>query len=121
MKTSWLAAVAVIIALSLWMASGLFIEDSAEDSTDAPIDSPMRVEVSALGVETMDREISLQGQLDPAQHLFLNAKTSGSLERFLIGKGERVELGQPLVELDIGGRKNTLTEAKARVKTASSE
>jgi multidrug efflux system membrane fusion protein len=103
------------------MASGLFIEDSSEETADATTESLMRVEVSALGVETMDREISLQGQLEPAQHLLLKAKTSGSLEKLLINKGERASLGQPLLALDVGGRENTLTEAQARVKTASSE
>lgn len=121
MKTSWLAAGGVIIVLSLWMASGLLFKDSTIELTEEPLASLMRVEVSALGVETMDREISLQGQLEPAQHLFLKAKTSGSLERFLVEKGERISLGQALLSLDIGGRKNTLTEAQARVKTARSE
>lgn len=121
MKTSWLAAGAVIIALSLWMASGLFVDESSEESTEDASNSLMRVEVTALGVETMDREISLQGQLEPAQHLFLKAQTSGSLERFLVGKGERVSVDQPILTLDLGGRQNILTEAEAQVKTARSE
>jgi multidrug efflux system membrane fusion protein len=120
-KTSWLAAGAVIIALSLWMASGLFFKDSPTESIEEADASLMRVEVQALGVESMDREISLQGQLEPAQHLFLRAKTSGSLTRFLVEKGERITLGQPLLSLDVGGRKNILTEVQARVKMARSE
>lgn len=121
MKTSWLAAGAVIIALSLWMASGWFKEEPTAETDETAAVSLMRVEVQALGVESMDREISLQGQLEPAQHLLLKAKTSGSLERFLVEKGDRVTLGQSLLSLDVAGRKNTLTEAQARVKTARSE
>lgn len=121
MKTSWLAAGAVIIVLSLWMASGLLVKETPTASVDEASVSVMRVEVQALGVESMDREISLQGQLEPAQHLFLKAKTSGSLTRFLIEKGEQVSVGQPLLTLDLGGRTNTLTEAQARVKMARSE
>lgn len=121
MKTSWLAAGAVVIALSLWMASGWFKEEPESESAGEANTSLMRVEVSALGVETMDREISLQGQLEPAQHLLLKAETSGSLERFHVTKGDRISLGEPIVSLDLGGRKNTLTEAQARVKTARSE
>jgi multidrug efflux system membrane fusion protein len=120
-KTSWLAAGAVIIALSLWMASGLFFKDSPTESVEETSAALMRVEVQALSVESMDREISLQGQLEPAQHLFLKAKTSGSLTRFLVEKGERITLGQPLLSLDVGGRANILTEAQARVKMARSE
>ncbi|MFT5044828.1 MAG: multidrug efflux system membrane fusion protein [Porticoccaceae bacterium] len=121
MKTSWLAAGAVTVALSLWMASGLFFKESSIALIDEARASLMRVEIQTLGVETMDREISLQGQLEPAQHLFLKAKTSGSLTRFLVEKGERITLGQPLLSLDVGGRKNILTEALARVKMARSE
>jgi len=103
------------------MASGWFIKEKPAESTEEASTSLMRVEVSALAVEAMDREISLQGQLEPAQHLFLKAKTSGALDRFMVEKGERVTLGQPLVSLDIAGRENNLAEARARVKTARSE
>ena len=121
MKSSWLAAGAVIIALSLWMASGFFVDEPSTASTEDTSNSLMRVEVSALGVETMDREISLQGQLEPAKHLFLKAQTSGSLDRFLVEKGDRVSLDQPILALDLGGRENTLADAEAGVKMARSE
>jgi len=121
LKTSWLAAGAVIIALCLWMASGWFVKESPTESAEDTSASLMRVEVSALNVETMDREISLQGQLEPAQHLFLKAQTSGSLESFLIDKGDRINAGQPILTLNLGGRENTLAEAQAQVKTARSQ
>ena len=37
--------------------------------------------------------------------LFLKAQTSGSLDRFHVTKGDRTSLGEPIVSLDLGGRK----------------
>ncbi len=121
MKSSWLAAGAVVIVLSLWMASGLFKKEDTSISEVEPETSLMRVEVNTLSLETMDREISLQGQLEPLQHLLLKAQTSGALKRFMVEKGDRISLNDPILTLDLAGRENTLAEAKARVKTAQSE
>lgn len=81
----------------------------------------MTVEVKTVNAESMDREVSLQGQLEPVQHLFLRAQTSGTVTQILVNKGSRVDQGTALVQLDQGGRKNALAEAQARVKTARSE
>ena len=81
----------------------------------------MSVQVRQVDLETMDREISLQGQLDPIQHLLLKAETSGRVEQLLVKQGDRISAGDNLVTLDQGGRQNTLAEAKARVQTAQSE
>lgn len=121
MRTSWIAAGLLVIVLVLWMASGLFGNKDTASPQEEPETSLMRVEINTLAVESMDREISLQGQLEPVQHLFLKAQTSGTLERFMVEKGDRVEQGQPLLALDLAGRENTLAEAEARVKTARSE
>lgn len=121
MKTSWLAAGLLVFALVVWMASGMLSKEDTSTSQEEPETSLMRVATKTLGVETMDREISLQGQLEPVQHLLLKAQTSGSIEQFMVAKGDRVEQGAPLLTLDLAGRENTLAEAQARVKTARSE
>lgn len=130
MRTSALAAITVVVVLGLWMVSGLFkseetAEDTAKkdstDSTSQTTDALMAVEVQVLNVETIDREISLHGQLEPLQHLFLKAETSGTVEHITQVKGARVKLGDAILNLDQGGRQYTLTEAQARVKTARSE
>lgn len=121
MKTSWLAAGLLVFALVIWMASGLLGKEDTSTSQEEPETSLMRVAIKALGVETMDREISLQGQLEPIQHLLLKAQTGGSIKQFMVTKGDRVEQGASLLTLDLAGRENTLAEAQARVKTARSE
>jgi len=110
----------VVLLLGLWMASGLFKSNQKNEIKDVVTAEPMRVEVSTLDLESMDREISLQGQLEPVQHLRLRAQTSGLIDQFFVRKGDRVDSGAPLLALDIAGRVNTLAEAEAQVKSARS-
>ena len=69
MKTSWLAAGAVVVVLVLWMASGLLRSEDVkqEDASDSD-NAIMRVEVREIELSDMSREIVLQGQLEPIQH-----------------------------------------------------
>lgn len=121
MKTSWLAAGAFVIALSIWMATGLLNQEPATDSASESSEQPMAVQVQVLDLESIEREIALQGQLEPIRHLFLKAETSGTIQSINHEKGARVKQDEPILILDIGGRENSLAEAQARVKTARSE
>jgi len=112
---------AVVVILSLWMLSGLLRSDASSEPEENPDDEPMAVEVQTPVVEAMDRKVTLQGQMEPVRHLRLKAETSGTVEKIHFVKGTRVNEGDPLVTLDIGGRQNALAEARARVKTARSE
>jgi len=120
-RTSWLAAGIVVIVLTLWMSSGLLKTEDPDTTDTLQADALMAVEIKTVEVDEIAREIILQGQLEPVQHLFLKAQTSGAVESVLVRKGDRVNRDDPLVSLDQGGRQNTLAEAQARVKTAQSE
>lgn len=121
MKKSWLAAGTLIVVLSLWMASGMLGSDEEQLSTEDKPDTTMLVEVQDMQLQTMDRKLSLQGELKPIRQLQLRAETSGKVEELLVDKGSRVNAGQVLVQLDRGNRLNMLTEASARVRSARSE
>jgi len=67
------------------------------------------------------RNIELQGQLEPRRRLTLRAKTSGTVDRIIVLKGQRMRAGELLLELDIAERRTELTEARANVTKAVSE
>lgn len=115
------AAALVVIVLALWMASGLFRSNDTDAGNQSQSTPLMAVEITTAQLDTVAREIELQGWLEPVQHLFLKAQTSGAIESVLVEKGTRVKQGEVLVQLDQAGRQNILTEAQARVKTAQSE
>ena len=121
MKTSWLAAGAVVIVLVLWMASGMLrTEDNTQEDASDSDNAIMRVEVREIELSDMSREIVLQGQLEPIQHLLIRAETSGTIDSLAIAKGSRVTTDTLLVTLNVGGRENSLKEALATVKSAES-
>ncbi|NND92433.1 MAG: efflux RND transporter periplasmic adaptor subunit [Granulosicoccus sp.] len=121
MRKSWLAAGTVVIVLSLWLASGL-LQSSDTDSTKTSRSDPvMAVEIERVELESIAREISLQGQLEPIQHLLLKAETSGKVQSLPASKGLRIRQGEVVALLDKGSREHALAEASARVKSARSE
>ena len=111
----------MVVVLVLWMASGLLRSEDVkqEDASDSD-NAIMRVEVREIELSDMSREIVLQGQLEPIQHLLIRAETSGTIESLAITKGSRVATDTLLVTLDVGGRENSLKEAQATVKSAES-
>lgn len=121
MNKSWLAAGTLVIILCLWMASGLLRPDHEETSEESKSDPLMTVEVHRVELQSMARALSLQGELEPVRYLLLKAETSGRIEALLVAKGDRVNRGEPLLQLDRGSRLNLLAEASARVKSARSE
>ncbi|MFK7890925.1 MAG: efflux RND transporter periplasmic adaptor subunit [Granulosicoccus sp.] len=124
MKSSLLAAATLVVVLALWMLSGLLQPDAGESDAAESSDTEsvaMSVEVVTAQSSLMAREVELQGQLEPAQHLFLKARTSGVVEQILVRRGARTNAGEELVQLDRGGRLNTLAEAQASVRMAQSE
>jgi len=123
MKTSWIAAGAVVIVLALWMLSGLLTSDDTAQDEQATLDAEalMSVQVTQVQSTTVAREIELRGQVEPIRQVTIRAQTDGAVEQIFTPKGSRVETQQPLVKLDEGGRGNALAEASAAVKTARSE
>lgn len=132
MKTSWLAAAGVALALSLWMASGLLQGDGtatdtasdesaaagreAEDSSEL-----MRVEIMIAEPEPEQRTIVLRGQVAADRVVELRAATSGHVAELLVSRGDRVKADQPLARLDAGAREALLAGARAQLASAQAE
>lgn len=123
MKTSSIATIAVVVVLSLWMLSGLLNGDDESDNerTAGKSESLMKVEVMPVELSPTDREVVLQGQLDPWRQVDVRAEVGGTVARIAVQKGDRVDKGALLVELDPGSLDTDLLEAQARVKSAASE
>ena len=132
MKTSVVAAGFLVLALVLWMASGLLKSpagssdgSNAEASVKGQSSSETvgdeditKVQVEIAQLESRTREIVLQGQLEPARVLDIRAKISSTVETLPVPKGQRVKANDLLVTLAIEGREDDLTEAKAQVSYA---
>ncbi len=119
MKTSWLAAAGVTVALALWMASGLM----AGNETDATIaaaegPTPMRVEVVVAEPSARERTLILRGQLAAARTVELRAQTAGTVAELHVARGDRVAANAPVARLDAGVREAQLSAARAQLASA---
>ena len=134
MGRSALISIIAVIALVLWMLSGqLGSDDSASDgasngdsSTDAMAEEEkkapaMKVQTRQLQAESIDREVVIQGQLEPAKVLTLRAETSGTVQRLNFTKGQRIRRGQTLAGLSEGNRVADIAVAKAYQLQANNE
>ncbi|MEE9319822.1 MAG: efflux RND transporter periplasmic adaptor subunit [Granulosicoccus sp.] len=121
-RASTLAAAGIVLVLALWMGSGLLSSDDSETTVKDDEQSPaMTVEVQVVEPTAMNREITLQGQLNARRHLLIRAETSGVVESLSIKKGARVSVGDELLVLDKADRESDLEEARAQVRSAQSE
>ena len=123
MKASWKTTAAAVVLLTLWMLSGLFFpnEPDAADSVADDEELLMAVEVTLTDSTRMSRELTLHGQLEAGRRVLVKAQTSGEIKDVLATKGARVDVDEALVKLDEGGRRNSLAEVRASVKSARSE
>jgi len=127
MNKSYAAAGVLVVVLTVWMVSGLFKADSAANEQDTSAGQteenaqPMKVQVRLLRPETMNRELTLQGQVEAKRHLRIRSDVSGTVTDIPVPKGSRVKKDDLLVKLSLDGREVELGEAKARVRAALSQ
>jgi|GEM_PF-6826372 len=79
MRSSYIASGIAVVLLVLWMASGLLKSDpNASSQTNAAEQTQlMKVEVQEVSPESMQREVELQGQLEPKRRLHIRAEVAG--------------------------------------------
>ncbi|MFP4516625.1 MAG: efflux RND transporter periplasmic adaptor subunit [Desulfovibrionales bacterium] len=122
-KKSFLLAVAIVLVVGGWMASGLIHEDSAEaipESRPAPV-RIMTVEAARLTASQITRNLTVQGEIEPVKTATLRSETDGLVEKVLVHRGDRVEAGQVVAQLKLNDRQARLKEAQAIVRQRSIE
>jgi len=121
-RASTLAAAGVVLVLVLWMGSGMLASDESDTTGKDDEQSPaMMVEVQFVEPAAMNRELTLQGQLNARRYLIIRAETAGTVESLSVSKGSRVATDDEILVLDKADRESDLKEARAQVKSAQSE
>ncbi|MEM8631042.1 MAG: efflux RND transporter periplasmic adaptor subunit [Pseudomonadota bacterium] len=96
--------------------------EPAAAETEAPAEEsvPGRVAVVAVTstARTVDSAVLLRGETQAARNVDVKAETAGLVISEPLRKGQFVEAGQLLCELDVGTREAALAEAEARFKEA---
>lgn len=119
---SWLLPAGIVVAVALWLASGLFSDDqeaapsvtSNETSSESPAKDAVRVRTQSA--ETVQRTIVVNGKTAPARVVQLASETEGRVMSIGVERGANVNEGAVIARLDERDRKARLAQAEATVK-----
>jgi multidrug efflux system membrane fusion protein len=120
MKASRIAAVGVVAAAGLWIASGHFLphetaESRASIRSDTAARKPFRVAVIEAKVVEHKRKLVLAGRTEADRRVTVAARTGGVLTELRVRRGTRVQEGEIMAVLSDDARKAQVVQAESLV------
>ncbi len=121
MKKSYLAALATLALIAVWVASGYLFPSGAPADGQArktpaqEEDGAFRVRVAEITAEEFTQELTLRGHTLASRKVALKAEVDGRVMATPVEKGAHVEKGAVICELESRARKEELAEARARL------
>lgn len=125
--SSYLWAAGMLIAATLWVATGAIGGADHDPDKHGPISAadgdkaPTMVRVRTVRNEMHAAELSLRGRTEAELKVQIKAEMSGRVAAVPGLKGQRVKAGDPVCELDVGARQAQLDQAKAQLRQARLE
>lgn len=116
---SWLLSAGIVVAVVVWLATGIETEQPAPSTDAAPrgkVAVRASVRIRRQVAEEVVRTIRINGRTAPARTVQLNAETDGRVVATGIERGERVDEGGVIVRLDERDRLARLAQAEATVR-----
>jgi RND family efflux transporter MFP subunit len=109
----------VLLLITVLMLSSLAItgceSPEAEETTTAVAEVPRNVRVLVVGTSDLDEFLEITGPVQPVRGAVVSAEESGRVESVPHDRGDRVEGGDVLVELDRRMLKAEVAAARAAV------
>jgi len=123
MKRSVWMALGLGIAVLAWIVSGSLVraKDPAAHVDIAAQASAMKVSVRDLQAGEVQREVVIQGDLEPQRRVQIRAETAGKVAQLPVEKGAAVEAGDLIMVLEENDRRVQLAKAKADVESKQLE
>lgn len=138
MRTSYIWAGIITLAIAGWLASGEIIiggqgDPSAANSSQevspatgasqavpaADQDRPFRVRARTLTATERTATLSVRGHTEADQRVLLRAQTSGLIEDVLVRQGDPVKAGEVICRIEAGSREAHVLRAEAAVAQAA--
>ena len=117
---SVLTSLGVLLAIGLWVGSGVFngdantVKPAQAIKTRSADETPFRVIAREISAGETTSIVRLQGRTEADRIVTLASETSGTIVNLPTPKGRRVQKGQLICEIDAGARAAMLAEAKAK-------
>ncbi len=140
MRTSYLWALAILVAIAGWMGSGDLIiggqgdggtpppgaEQHAEgvvDRADPTLveDRPFRVRARTISSQERANTLTVRGRTEVKQRVTLRAQTAGLVEELAVAKGDAVSAGDLVCRIETGSREANLLRAEAQFAQAEQD
>lgn len=131
LKQSYVAAAAIGILAAAWLASGVLEnggsaapDPNGTSVTEAPGETgTAEADRAAVRVRTMtavphDITLRVRGRATAERRIILKSETAGQVVSVFAQKGAPVKEGEVICELDVGARKASLEQARARMRQA---
>ncbi|ABK45011.1 efflux transporter, RND family, MFP subunit [Magnetococcus marinus MC-1] len=125
MQRSLIVAVVLAMAMAVWLAGGQQVRAKQAAPSGVKGGEPAltlpRVQVKQFALQSIQREIVLQGQTQPLRVATLKSETTGRVVALPAERGQRVELGAALVHLspeDRGARRRLAQAGVAQAEAA---
>ena len=116
---SWLMSAGIIVAITLWLATGQLGGSGDSDAADMPTTETTAknaVRVRTQSAQEVMRTIVVNGKTAPARLARLAAETDGRVEHIGAERGANLERGGLIVRLDERDRSARLAQSRALVK-----
>jgi multidrug efflux system membrane fusion protein len=120
MKASRIAAVGVVAAAGLWIASGHFLPHESAQSraavrSDGTAKKLFRVSVTEANVVDHARKLVLAGRTEADRRVVVTARSGGVLTELRVRRGARVSQGDIIAVLSDDARKAQVAQAESLV------
>ncbi|TDF37551.1 efflux RND transporter periplasmic adaptor subunit [Alteromonadaceae bacterium M269] len=110
-QPAWIALF-IVIALSLWVGSGMTAQQEPPQSNDAK-EILQKVRVTKMQAQQVEREIKLYGRTQPDRMATLRSESNARVIEVLAEKGQAVKKGDLLVKLNPNDLEQRLVSAKS--------
>lgn len=121
-RKPYILAIIIFILLVSWMASGMLNSESPEDKKAHVLESNKvekkvpSVEVTRFSASNIKRSIELYGRTEPDRIVALNAEVDGRVASIDVKEGQKVSVGETVVQLALEDKLEQLNFAKALLK-----
>ncbi len=116
--SGWIAG-GILLLACVWLLSGAFgsaEEQPASSASNAETEAPLlRVRVVDSQAASRTREARVSARTAPLRAVDLRAESAGRITTIAVERGQRVQQGDVLFELDTGDRAARVTRAQALV------
>ena len=128
-QSSLLIASGLGVVALLWLATGT-VTGSQESSDDKPmVKKPLeekvskifKVQVRDFHATPMVNELKLQGQIEAFRSIQVKSELQGKIAKRVAEKGQSVNKGDALIELNVDHRKADLIHAKAELEAREAD